>query len=99
MIITRLAALSVLTSLGVVAGYSVPAKADVTVLRCVGGPPLKAAIDLERGIFYLTHPFVRSWYVRDRGGVVRIPGMGLLYLDEGILKWGTYTYQCNMSPT
>jgi hypothetical protein len=99
MIIRRLAVLSTLTSLGILAGYSGPAKADVTVLRCVGpGPLLKAAIDLESGIFYLRHPYVRSWYIETAGNTVLIPGMGRLTLDEGILEWGRNIYRCNMSP-
>ena len=96
MIIARLVALSVLTGL---AGYSWPANADITVLRCVGGPPLMAAIDLEKSIFYLRHPFVGSWYVRISGQFVYIPRMGQLSLDTGILKWGGYIYRCDMSPS
>jgi hypothetical protein len=94
MIIARVVALGVLASL---VGYSWPAKAEITVLRCVGGPPLMAAIDLEMGIFYLRHPFVKSWYVRHTGRFVYIPGMGQLSLADGILKWGGYTYRCEMS--
>jgi hypothetical protein len=46
MIIARLIAVSVLAC---VFGYSWPAKADVIVLRCVGGPPPMPAFD--PGIF------------------------------------------------
>lgn len=96
MIVARVIALSVLA---VLAGYSWPAKADVIVLRCVGGPPLMAAIDLERGVFSLRHPFAESWYVRIAGQLVYIPRMGQLSLDTGILKWGGNIYRCDMSPS
>jgi hypothetical protein len=103
MIIARPAARSILAGLGILAGlagYSVPARADVTVLRCIGGGKLlMAAIDLERNVFYLRHPFVGAWDVRVIGQLVYIRGIGRLSLAEGILEWGSDFYRCDMSPS
>ncbi len=99
MTISRVSALSIVAGVGAFAGYSAPATADVTVLRCVGGPPLMAAIDLEKYVFYLRHPFVRAWDVRVIGQMAYIPGMGQLSLTDGTLKWGRYVYRCDMSPS
>jgi hypothetical protein len=95
----RMVALSVLAGLGALAGDPAPAKADVTILRCTGGPPLMAALDLEQRVFYLRQPFFKAWNVRVYGERVYIPRVGQLSLTTGLLQWGENIYQCSMSPS